>query len=210
MFNDAQVSLTGYVATQPHWRGIGTPSQNVTMRVAWTPRRLDRSTGEWVDGHTSYVSVFCWRKLAENVATCLRKGDPVLVKGRLSVRDYTDKEGVPRTTVEIDAAAVGHDLGRGVAQFQRTRPATGKTADEYAAEPAAGGDDYDGTRAGGSAEFAASEFAASEFPSSEFATAETGAAELGTAVSARADAEMFDQEAIAALAADADSVPAPF
>jgi single-strand DNA-binding protein len=190
MFNEAQVSMTGYVATQPRWRGMGTPSPNVTMRVAWTPRRLDRSTGEWADGHTSYVSVFCWRKLAENVATCLRKGDPVMVKGRLTVRDYTDKDGVPRTAVEVDASSVGHDLSRGVAQFQRTRPATGQTADEHAAEtgtdPGAQAGEYAGAR--------------------DDRAAEPVAAIAGI----RASSGIFDEDAIGDLAAQTDGVRVPF
>ena len=57
------------------------------------PRRQDRATGEWVDTNTSYATVVCWRKLATNAAECLRKGDPVMVRGRLSVREYDDKEG---------------------------------------------------------------------------------------------------------------------
>ncbi|HTP16727.1 MAG TPA: single-stranded DNA-binding protein [Streptosporangiaceae bacterium] len=190
MFNEAQVSMTGYVATQPRWRGLGTPSPNVTMRVAWTPRRLDRATGEWADGHTSYVSVFCWRKLAENAATCLRKGDPVVVKGRLTVRDYNDKDGAVRTAVEVDASSVGHDLSRGVAQFQRTRPATGQTADEYAAETC--------SQAGARADDCA---AASDDQAAEPAAAIAG-------VSASPD--IFDQEAIGALAAQPDGVSVPF
>src|ERR1700735_2683687 len=134
MMNDAQVSLAGYVATQPTWREGSAARPNLSMRVAWTPRRIDRATGEWVDGNTSFVTVTCWRKLADNVATCLRKGDPVLVQGRLSVRPYEDKQGVPRIAVDVDALSVGHDLSRGVAMFQRVRPPTGKAADEHAAE----------------------------------------------------------------------------
>jgi single-strand DNA-binding protein len=139
MLNDAQVSLTGYVATQPFTRTVKTTgAMNCTMRVAWTPRRQDRVTGEWVDGNTSYVTVICWRKLATNVAICVRKGDPVVVKGRLSVRPYDDKEGVPRLAVEVDASSVGHDLSRGVASFQRVRPQTGLSASEYEASRAGG------------------------------------------------------------------------
>ena len=114
MSNDAQVSLTGYVATQPKYRTVGNGAAVVSMRVAWTTRYIDRGTGEWVDGNTSYVTVSCWRKLADNVALCLRKGDPVVVKGRLSVRPY-EKDGIPRTEVDVDASSVGHDLSRGVA-----------------------------------------------------------------------------------------------
>ncbi len=157
MLNEAQISLTGYVATQPVTRLVTTGVTNVSMRVAWTPRRQDRASGEWIDGNTSYATVVCWRKLATNVAVCLRKGDPVMVKGRLSVREYQDKEGRPRTSVEIDATSVGHDLTRGVAKFQRVRPQTGMTASEFAAaqdggeerEPALNGAEADGNRAWG-------------------------------------------------------------
>jgi len=114
----------------------------VSMRVAWTPRRLDRETGVWTDGRTSYVTVICWRKLAANVAVCVRKGDPVVVKGKLSVRPFDDKLGRPRLSVEIDASAVGHDLNRGVSAFQRVRPQTGMSATEYAARESGAANGY--------------------------------------------------------------------
>lgn len=131
--NEAQVCLTGYVATQPVTRTVKSGATNVSMRVAWTPRKQDRVSGEWVDGNTSYVTVICWRKLATNAAICVRKGDPVIVKGRLSIRPYEDKQGAQRLAVEVEANSVGHDLSRGVAQFQRVRPQTGLTASEFAA-----------------------------------------------------------------------------
>lgn len=131
--NEAQVCLTGYVATQPVTKTVKSGAINLSMRVAWTPRRQDRVSGEWVDGNTSYVTVICWRKLATNAGICVRKGDPVIVKGRLSIRPYEDKQGAQRIAVEVEANSVGHDLSRGVAQFQRVRPQTGMTASEFAA-----------------------------------------------------------------------------
>jgi single-strand DNA-binding protein len=131
MFNDAHISLNGYVATQPHIGETRTGIPSLTMRVAWTPRVIDRVTGEWKDAGTSFLSVRLYRKLAENAATCLRKGDPVIVRGRFIVRDYEDKNGAKRTTVEVDAISIGHDLNRGVAQFQRVRPQTGLTAVQF-------------------------------------------------------------------------------
>jgi single-strand DNA-binding protein len=134
--NEAQVSLTGYVATQPVTKMVKSGDAYlpvVSMRVAWTPRRQDRATGEWMDGNTSYVTVICWRKLATNAGLCVRKGDPVIVQGRLGIRTFEDKQGVLRNVVEIDANSIGHDLARGVALFQRVRPQTGMTASEYAA-----------------------------------------------------------------------------
>ena len=121
MVNEAQLSLTGYVASDPRSRETRTGVPQVTMRVAWTPRWIDRASGEWSDGNTSFVTVLCWRRLAANVATCIRRGDPVVVKGRLSIRPYEDKDGNARLAVEVDASSVGHDLSRGVAHFQRTR-----------------------------------------------------------------------------------------
>lgn len=133
MFNDAHISLNGYVASQPNLSETRTGIPSLTMRVAWTPRLMDRVTGEWKDAGTSFLSVRLYRKLAENAATCLRKGDPVIVRGRFFVRDYEDKNGAKRTAVEVDAISVGHDLNRGVAQFSRVRPQSGMTAVEFKA-----------------------------------------------------------------------------
>ena len=120
MINEAQVFLAGYVAREPRFRFTTRGISSVSLRVACTPRWVDRETGEWTDGETSFVTVLCWRTLADNVAKCLHKGEPVLVKGRLHVRPY-EKDGAPRLAVEIEATSVGHDLARGVASFQRPR-----------------------------------------------------------------------------------------
>jgi single-strand DNA-binding protein len=120
MINEAQVFLSGYVARDPRFRITTTGISSVSLRVAYTPRRVDRESGEWTDGTTSFVTVVCWRTLADNVARCLHKGEPVLVKGRLQVRPY-EKDGVSRLAVEVEATSVGHDLARGVASFQRPR-----------------------------------------------------------------------------------------
>ena len=140
MINDAQVFLSGYVAREPRFRITASGISNVSMRVAYTPRRVDRDTGEWTDGATSFVSVVCWRTLADNVAKCLHKGEPVVVKGRLQVRPY-EKDGVSRLAVEVEAASVGHDLAHGVASFQRPRrPAVAQAAPDGAgAEPGSAG-----------------------------------------------------------------------
>jgi single-strand DNA-binding protein len=128
MFNGATVTLAGYVATEPHYRTINDKTPIVSMRVAWTSRFVDRETGEWRDGKTSFANVNCWRKLANNVAPSLRKGQAIVLTGRLQVRDYDDREGKRRIAVDIDADAIGHDLSRGVAHFQRTLRSAGDTA----------------------------------------------------------------------------------
>ncbi len=136
--DECQVSLTGWVATQPETKNFESGASNVSMRVAWTDRRLDRVTGQWVDGNTSYVTVYCWRRIGTNVAVSLRTGDPVVVRGKLVVRTYEDNNGNRRNVVDIDASSIGHDLSRGVSKFLRVRPETGMTAVEYEAARAAG------------------------------------------------------------------------
>jgi len=128
MINDANIDLAGFVASEPSFKLLDNGTSTARLRVAYTERRFNRETGEWGDGPTSFVTVLCWRTLADNVAVCLRKGEPVLVRGRLRVREYHDKEGAPRTVTEVDASSVGHDLSRGVAHFSRTRRAPGETA----------------------------------------------------------------------------------
>jgi single-strand DNA-binding protein len=137
MFNGATVTLAGYVATEPYYRTTnnkGTPL--ASMRVAWTSRFIDKETGEWRDGNTSFIDVNCWRKLANNVAQSLRKGQPVVLTGRLQVREYEDRDGKRRTRVNIEADSIGHDLFRGVAHFSRL----GRSAGEAVAAGLAAGE----------------------------------------------------------------------
>jgi single-strand DNA-binding protein len=133
MMNDAQICLSGFVASEPVFKKHETGALSAKLRVAYTERRWSRKTGEWSDGPTTFLTVVCWRKLAENVALCLRKGEPVMVRGRLQIRRFQNEEGAWRQVVEVDATSVGHDLNRGVAHFSRTRKAAGETAAELAA-----------------------------------------------------------------------------
>lgn len=62
------------------------------------------------DTSGNYMPIFyrvtVWRRLAENVAKYLHKGDPVTVQGDLSLRTYMDRDGRERTSVQITASHV--------------------------------------------------------------------------------------------------------
>lgn len=119
--NETMISIAGNVATDLRFvrseRGIPLAS----FRLASTERRYDRGRGEWTDGRTTFVTVVCWRSLAENAAASLRKGDPVVVVGRLRVEPWERDDGRTGTSVEVVAQALGHDLSRGTSAFRRTR-----------------------------------------------------------------------------------------
>jgi single-strand DNA-binding protein len=137
MINEASFSVNGYVATQPKYGMTRAGDKTLYMRVGWTPRRLDRTTGEWADQPTSFVSVTCYRKVAENAGFSLRRGDAVVLKGTLRVREYGDGDGPKRNSVEVVADSIGHDLTRGVSFFRRSTAQLEQTAYELQQQVAA-------------------------------------------------------------------------
>ncbi|MEX0428343.1 single-stranded DNA-binding protein [Nocardioides sp. DS6] len=113
LMTESMITLQGFVGAEPVLRiAGGHPVAN--FRVACTPRRLNRTTGAWADAPTQWFTVNAWRVLGENVARSLRKGDAVVVHGRLSARSYTNKDGLEVNTFEVEASVVGHDLNRGL------------------------------------------------------------------------------------------------
>jgi single-strand DNA-binding protein len=131
MFQVTNVTVTGFVTAEPKLRHTRDKTPVTTIRVGSTTRKVDRETGEWCDGDTSYFNVTCWRRLAVNAAASLRKGNPVLIKGRFHTRSWDD-EGKTRTEIEIEAESVGHDLRQGWANFQRNPHVPPNIADDLA------------------------------------------------------------------------------
>jgi single-strand DNA-binding protein len=116
---DTQVTVVGNLVAEPRLAFTKDGQAVASFRLASTPRRFDRTAGEWKDGDTLFTSVTCWRALAENVSASLKKGASVIVLGRLSVRPYETRDGDKRVSVDIDAVAIGPDLGRAIALVKR-------------------------------------------------------------------------------------------
>ncbi|MCA1710724.1 MAG: single-stranded DNA-binding protein [Actinobacteria bacterium] len=128
--HEPQITVTGNVAWPPRLRTLAGGAVVADFRVASTPRKLDKSTGSWSDLETMWFGVTCWRGLAENAAASLKKGDRVVVTGRLVAKSWHNEAGEERSGLEIDATAVGFDLSRG--PVTQERPA--RTA-ERSSEP---------------------------------------------------------------------------
>ncbi len=76
---------------------------------------------EWVEGDSTFLTVSCWEKLAENVAESVAKGSKVTVTGKLVQRSYETNNGEKRTVYEVRADTVSVSLRNTVAQPQRVQ-----------------------------------------------------------------------------------------
>jgi single-strand DNA-binding protein len=94
----------------------GERSTRAKFRLSTAERYFDRDRSEWVSRETIWIDVVCWRRLAEHVAQSIRKGQPVIVRGRLRVTKYDSDKGL-RQRLEVLATSVGHDLAMGQASF---------------------------------------------------------------------------------------------
>jgi single-stranded DNA-binding protein len=219
MVNEAHFSVTGYVATQPRFGFTRTQVPTLSMRVGWTPRRRDPKTGDWADEPSSFATVLCYRKVAENAAASLRKGDPILVKGTLRTREFEDAAGSKRISVDVLAESVGHDLSRGISVFTRSRAQLGQTAlQQWQAEHGVAVPQPDGEP--GLAEAGQEDRAVSDsertgdtepqdpeksdLDRADLAGPDSGAAELETP-----DDEMFDEDEAIEILEGAEPVGAP-
>jgi single-strand DNA-binding protein len=119
MSQGGYVTLVGFVAREPSLRTVMGNRQVADVRIGATNRIYDKGADQWRDLDTSYYTVTCWRRLASHVALSLRKGDPVVVKGRFRTHSYVDKQGTNRAEIEIVADTIGHDLSRGPANYVR-------------------------------------------------------------------------------------------
>ncbi|MBP2216421.1 single-stranded DNA-binding protein [Arthrobacter sp. CAN_C5] len=131
------ITVRGYVATDVKSGVAVSGLAYASFRMCSTERRFDRQTNSWTDGQTNWYTVSMFRQLATNAGVSIRKGDKVVVTGRLRVRPWIREDGRTGTSVDIDADTAGHDLMWGTAHFRRT------SADRAGTEASTAGDPPD-------------------------------------------------------------------
>ena len=105
MANEPLITVTGFLGADAEFKKTPNGTPVATFNVANTPRK--QKNNEWVDGETTWFRVFVWNRDAAGTALTLKKGDRIIVTGRFQINHYTDKEGNDRTTLEINADALG-------------------------------------------------------------------------------------------------------
>ncbi len=139
------ITVRGFVASEI--RSATTPGgvPTASFRFGATERRYDRASSTWVDGNTNWFTVQGYRQLAGNIGCSIKKGQRVIVVGRLKMRSW-ERDGRVHHVAEIDAESVGHDLMWGSANFTRSA-ANGNPAAAGASTPGTGDSDGSWPRA---------------------------------------------------------------
>jgi single-strand DNA-binding protein len=120
------VTIVGNLTRDPELRFTATGQANASFGIAVNRRWENRQTHEWEEA-TSFFDVVTWTGLAENVAQCLRKGDRVVVEGRLDQRSWENQEGEKRSKVEITANEVAPSLRWATVEITKNERRTPET-----------------------------------------------------------------------------------
>lgn len=91
----------------------------VSFGLMSVERRYGKERGEWGEGRQLAVKVTCWRKLAMTTFSCLSKGDPVIVAGRLRGAETAEEIPAPLGLPELEAFSIGPNLARCSAEIRR-------------------------------------------------------------------------------------------
>lgn len=117
--NDDVITVVGRLGGDPTLKSVR-GDRVAEFRLGSTPRRKEGET--WVDGATNWYSVEAWGEFAQHVVASLRRGDLVVVLGRLKVEQWESGER-RGTSVKIRADHIGHTLRTGAVAKDRREPA---------------------------------------------------------------------------------------
>ena len=112
----AEVTMSGRAATNPAISGG--KGERISFRAVSTERRFDEASGDWIDGDEFGVTVVCWRQLGASVLQLVRKGDPVVVVGKISTRKF-ERDGVVDYFTEVKADHIAFDVARAAGRIRR-------------------------------------------------------------------------------------------
>ncbi|MFI1920525.1 single-stranded DNA-binding protein [Nocardia sp. NPDC020380] len=126
MSGETNLTIIGNLTADPTIRFMNdTGDAVVNFTVASTPRVFDQKSKQWKDGAALFMRCTQWREAGQHVADSLAKGDRVIVVGKLQQREYTDRDGVKRTVMEVVADEVGTSLKYAVARPIRNKNRNG-------------------------------------------------------------------------------------
>ena len=103
-----QVQLLGNLARDAELRFTQSGRAVATFTVAATNTYIDSATNETKE-QTAFINCVAWGKNGEAVGAC-KKGERLLVNGRIQTRSYEDSNGQKKYVTEVVADFVGRKL----------------------------------------------------------------------------------------------------
>ncbi|MCS6805530.1 MAG: single-stranded DNA-binding protein [Acidobacteriota bacterium] len=97
-----KIFLIGNLGRDPELRYTPQGTAVCNFSVAVNERWQDSGGNQ--QERTTWFRVTVWGKRAEIANQYLKKGSQVFVEGRLSVREYNDKSGAVRTSLDVNAS----------------------------------------------------------------------------------------------------------
>lgn len=103
-----KIIIVGNLGRDPELRYTPQGIAVCDFSMATNERKRDKS-GEMQEVAT-WFRVTLWRNQAENAAKYLKKGSQVYIEGRLSLEEWTDRDGNTRQTLQVNASEM-HFIG---------------------------------------------------------------------------------------------------
>ena len=99
-----KVELQGFLGRNAEVKTFESGRVLINLSVA-TSERYKNNKGEWVT-NTTWHNVTQWKNKKDDTLENMKKGEMVLVVGKLSTRKYTDKAGQERYITEVVAQKI--------------------------------------------------------------------------------------------------------
>src|SRR5688500_4998327 len=99
MANYNRVILAGNLTKDPELRFVEVDGEGIPVCSFGLAVNRVRSRNEEVD----FFDISAWRELGETIANYKKKGDPILVEGRLQYRTWEAQDGSKRSKVDVVA-----------------------------------------------------------------------------------------------------------
>lgn len=87
-------TIQGRLIADPELRTTQSGTSVCSFRVAWSEKYKDTET-------KLFIGCSAWRGTGEMIAKYFSKGKEILLEGKLSTRDWKDKEGNDRQSIEL-------------------------------------------------------------------------------------------------------------
>ena len=97
--------LLSAISGRPRMRSTANGDAICNLRLATNESWKDKHTGEQRES-TEWHTVVLYRKLAEIAERYLKKGARIYIEGRVRYRKWQDKNGIERTSTEIQASSM--------------------------------------------------------------------------------------------------------